>query len=236
MKTPNCRMAQRSTAEASQNPPHPGRTLLACLRISSQFCVRLDLLDTRRGFGGCGGSMVHCRAFSGAAEGLRQRDCSAFRGDRLCRQHAGACARGERAGALLVSALTANVKLPITHVEASQKALEQLRQSSNVNRAPPGKPRWMLSGKQARRRRFGQLGWLFCEIRVRISSTWRWGLVMVPCGGRLLQRRTGVVETALPVYLCPCRQRAAVPSICARILTASAPAAQGMLWRQRAAS
>ena len=84
--------------------------------------------------------MVHCRAFSGAAEGLRQRDCSAFRGDRLCRQHAGACARGERARALLVSALTANVKLPITHVEASQKALEQLRQSSNVNRAPPGKP------------------------------------------------------------------------------------------------
>ena len=115
--------------------------------------------------------MVLCRAFSGAAEGLRQRDCSAFRGDRLCRQHAGACARGERAGALLVSALTANVKLPITHVEASQKALEQLRQSSNVNRAPPGKPWWLLCGKQVRRGRFEQLGWLFCEMRVRISST-----------------------------------------------------------------
>lgn len=136
--------------------------------------------------------MVHSRAFSGAAEGLRQRDCSAIRGDRLCRQHAGACARGERAGALLVSALTVNVKLPITHVEASQKALEQLRQSSNVNRAPPGKP-WWVQWWQARPQTASWtsgVAFLRDESQDIVDLAMGPGIVRLPYDGRLVQQCT----------------------------------------------
>lgn len=82
--------------------------------------------------------VLHCRAFSGTADGLRQRDSAAFRGERPCRLSAGSPGRAERAAALLVTALTANVKLPVTHVEASRAALEQLRATGSVNSAPPG--------------------------------------------------------------------------------------------------
>lgn len=106
---------------------------------------------------------VFCRAFCGAACGLRLRESSAFRGDRPCRLQGSTC-RTDRAAALLVTALTANVKLPVTHVEASQKALEQLRANGNVNSAAHGQPwhtvlvNWRLDLVSAR----GQ--WLYAKI------------------------------------------------------------------------
>ena len=61
-----------------------------------------------------------------------------FRGSPVCRLHAApSTPRPERVCPFLTAALAAGVKLPPTHVEASARALEQLRQTQSVNSAFP---------------------------------------------------------------------------------------------------
>ena len=61
---------------------------------------------------------------------------ASFRGSKVCRMHSGpSSAKPERVCPFLLAALSAGVKLPPTHVEASARALEQLRQTQTVNSA-----------------------------------------------------------------------------------------------------
>lgn len=59
---------------------------------------------------------------------------AAFRGKQVGKMHgAVGCPRPERVCPFLAAASAAGVKLPPTHVEASARALEQLRQTQSVN-------------------------------------------------------------------------------------------------------
>lgn len=61
---------------------------------------------------------------------------ASFRGSKVCRMHTGpSSSKPERVCPFLLAALSAGVKLPPTHVEASARALEQLRQTQTVNSA-----------------------------------------------------------------------------------------------------
>ena len=63
---------------------------------------------------------------------------ASFRGSKVCRLHSGpSSSKPERVCPFLLAALSAGVKLPPTHVEASARALEQLRQTQTVNSASP---------------------------------------------------------------------------------------------------
>ena len=59
---------------------------------------------------------------------------AAFRGSKVGKMHgATGIPRPERVCPFLAAASAAGVKLPPTHVEASARALEQLRQTQSVN-------------------------------------------------------------------------------------------------------
>ena len=75
-------------------------------------------------------------AESGAAPRIPIDLTASFRGSKVCRLHtAPVSPRQDRVCPFLTAAIAAGVKLPPTHVEASARALEQLRQTQNVNSA-----------------------------------------------------------------------------------------------------
>ncbi|KAK9906766.1 hypothetical protein WJX75_007579 [Coccomyxa subellipsoidea] len=74
-------------------------------------------------------------AESGVAPRVPVDLTASFRGSKVCRLHTSPVSpRPERVCPFLTAAIAAGVKLPPTHVEASARALEQLRQTQNVNR------------------------------------------------------------------------------------------------------
>ncbi len=78
------------------------------------------------------GSLAEC----GVAPRVPVDLTASFRGSKVCRLHTSPVSpRPDRVCPFMTAAIAAGVKLPPTHVEASARALEQLRQTQNVNSA-----------------------------------------------------------------------------------------------------
>lgn len=108
--------------------------LIRCSRFRNCDCgLRFDrTLPYRSKMAGIFGSLAEC----GATPRVPVDLTASFRGSKVCRVHTSPVSpRPERVCPFMTAAIAAGVKLPPTHVEASARALEQLRQTQNVNSA-----------------------------------------------------------------------------------------------------
>ena len=131
------------------------------------------------------------RFLADASAGPRIDVHAAFRGSKVCNKVHGATGtpRPERVCPFLAAASAAGVKVPTTHVEASARALEQLRQTQTVNSEHCDQLLRCFLPALALLNDFPDLKSPLYALRRAIQACWQKLLVpRIGCRGRLAQR------------------------------------------------